>query len=57
MTESREHILAIETEYENGYKVWYKMEESKVPAFLDSLPEDEHFSDEDHSRYCWCWEG
>lgn len=57
MAENCEHIVAVEIEDEGGMRVWYKMEESKVSGFLDRLTEYEFFSDEDHSRFCWCWEG
>ena len=57
MVETREHIVAVEIEDEGGMRVWYKMEESKVPSFLKNLSEYEFFSDEDHSTYCWCWKG
>lgn len=56
MAENREHIVAVEIEDEGGMRVWYKMEESKVSGFLDRLTEYEFFSDEDHSRFCWCWD-
>ena len=57
MAENREHIVAVEVEPEYGVRYWAKMKESEVSDFLDRLPADEHFSDEDHSLYCWCWKG
>lgn len=57
MAENREHIVAVEVEPEYGVRYWVKMKESEVSDFLDRLPADEHFSDEDHSLHCWCWKG
>lgn len=50
----REHLSAVEIEFDTGGRTWVHMPESEVDAYIENLTEWEFFSDCDHSAKCWC---
>lgn len=51
---AREHLSAVEVEFDTGGRIWHHMKESEVDDFIANLTEWEFFSDCDHSAKCWC---
>lgn len=52
----REHLMAIEWEWDMGGRFWETVPESKVDGILEEagLSTTKFLSDLDHSAKCWC---
>ena len=50
----REHLSAVEIEFDTGGRFWSHMSDSQVEGFIADIPEGMGLSDIDHSGKCWC---
>lgn len=53
-TPARLHFMAVEEENDLGGRMWHKVREDKVDAFIAAMPEGYGLSDVDHHAFCWC---
>jgi hypothetical protein len=51
---AREHLHAVEIEFDTGGRLWTSMPEGEVDGYIADLPESIGLSDVDHSAKCWC---
>lgn len=56
-TQPRLHFMAVEVENDLGGRLWSKVREDEVDAFVRGIHPDSGLSDIDHHARCWCHSG